>query len=158
INTAVTISDPDNTTLASATVVVSANYSSGEDVLAFVGNAATGNITGSFDSETGILTLTSAGATATVAQFQAALRLVTYRNISSNPSTFARSVDYQVSDGSLTSNIVTSLVTIVPVNDAPVVAGTSTLTYTEKQAPTPVNPVIIINDADNTTFASATVK
>ncbi len=41
--------------------------------------AAYGNIAGSYDKVLGVLTLTSSGASATAAQFEAALRAVTYR-------------------------------------------------------------------------------
>jgi Ca2+-binding RTX toxin-like protein len=158
INTTLVIADADNTTLTSATVRISANYSVGEDVLGFVANTTTGNIAGSFDSVSGMLTLTSAGGTATVAQFQAALGLVTYLNTSSNPSTAVRSVDYQVSDATLGSNILTSLITIVSVSDAPLMTGLSTLSYNENQAATAINPTLKVSDADNTTFAWATVE
>ena len=74
-----TVSDLDNTTLASATVSISGNFHSGEDVLAFSNTNSTtfGNISASYNSGTGVLTLTSSGATATLAQWQAALRAVT---------------------------------------------------------------------------------
>ncbi|MCY2968660.1 MAG: hypothetical protein NT069_34390, partial [Planctomycetota bacterium] len=58
------------------------------------------------------LLLISAGASATKAQFQAALRLVTYRNSSLNPSKANRSVAYQISDGTNLSNTVTSTITV----------------------------------------------
>jgi hypothetical protein len=108
INGAVTVTDSDSSKLAFATVKISTNYSATQDVMGFVGDATTGNITGSFNA--GTLTLISEGATATVAQFQAALRLITYRNTSSNPSLLSRSVAYQVSDGSNLSNLVTSTI------------------------------------------------
>ena len=161
INKVVTISDVDNTTLASATVKLT-NYVTGQDVLGFVASAATmGNIVGSFSTTTGILTLTSAGKTATLANFQAALRAVTYHNTSLNPTTTTRSVVYQVNDGSAAnnlSNVLTSTISITAVNNAPVLAGTSTLAYTEAQAAAAINKVLTVADVDNTTLASATVK
>ena len=83
IDGALTVSDLDNTTLASATVAITGNFHSGEDVLAFTNNGSTmGNIAASYNAATGVMTLTSAGATATVAQWQAALRSVTYTDSS----------------------------------------------------------------------------
>ena len=158
INSVVVASDVDNTTLSSATVRVSANYVSSEDVLGFVGTAATGNITGSFNPTTGILTLTSSGSTATVSQFQAALRLVTYRNTNGNPSLLSRSIAYQVSDGSDLSNVLTSTVNVALPNQAPTLAGTSSLNYLANQATTVVNSVVVVGDVDNMTLSSATVQ
>ena len=112
INAVITASDANNYTLSYATVKLSNLFFPLEDVLGFVGNASTGNITGSYNSATGVLTLTSAGALATVANFQAALRLVTYSNISTTPSLFSRTVSYQVSDGVVLSNVVTSTVAV----------------------------------------------
>ncbi|MGB8437385.1 MAG: DUF4347 domain-containing protein, partial [Burkholderiales bacterium] len=124
INTSLTVSDVDNSTLASATVSVSGNFASGQDVLGFVNGAGMGNIAGSYNSGTGVLTLTSAGATATLAEWQIALRAVTYYNSSDAPSTLARTVSYTVNDGLINSNTVTSTVNVIAVNDAPVLADT----------------------------------
>ncbi len=49
--------------------------------------ATMGNIAGSYNASTGVMTLSSAGNTATLAQWQAALRAVQYSNSSDNPST-----------------------------------------------------------------------
>ncbi|HEY9183069.1 MAG TPA: PA14 domain-containing protein, partial [Gammaproteobacteria bacterium] len=85
VNGVITVTDPDTTTLASATVAIASNFAAGQDVLGFVNGAGMGNIAGSYNAATGVLTLTSAGATATLAQWQAALRAVTYLNASDAP-------------------------------------------------------------------------
>ena len=79
-----------------------------------------GNIAGVYNAGTGVMTLTSAGATATLAQWQAALRAVTYSNSSDNPSVAVRTVSYTVNDGAANSNTVTSSINVTAVNDAPV--------------------------------------
>ena len=90
IDSGLTLSDVDSSTLASATVAITGNFQSGQDLLAFTNNGSTmGNISASYNSGTGVLSLTSAGATATLAQWQAALRAVTYANSSENPNTSA---------------------------------------------------------------------
>ena len=135
INTAITTADLDNTTLASGTVSITANFASGQDVLALTNVPATmGNITGSYNAGTGIMTLASAGSTATLAQWQAALRAVTYANSSDGPSTAVRTVSYTVNDGAASSNIVTSTVNITAVNDAPTVSAPASFTVTEDLA------------------------
>lgn len=112
INPNIKVADPDNTTLPSATVTIT-NAVTSQDVLSLVSNPATmGNITSSYDTATATLTLTSAGATATVAQFQSALRAVSYSNTSVNPANTPRKINFQVSDGVINSNTLTSTVTI----------------------------------------------
>ena len=68
IDTGLTVTDLDDTNLASATIQITNNYNTGEDVLAFSTQLG---ITGSFNATNGMLTLT--GAT-TVANYQTALR------------------------------------------------------------------------------------
>src|SRR5258706_520597 len=98
-----------------------------------------GNIAGAYNAGTGVMTLTSAGNTATVAQWQVALRAVQYSNSSDNPSTSERTVSYIVNDGTATSNTVASTVNLAAVNDAPVLATGSTLNYTENGVATAIN-------------------
>ena len=85
-------------TLTGATVTISSNYASGQDVLAFTNQLG---ITGSWDSGTGTLTLTG---TTTVANYQTALRSVTYQNTNDAPSTATRVVTFVVNDGTVNSN------------------------------------------------------
>ncbi len=123
VDPGLTLSDVDSATLSGATVAITGNYRSGEDVLAFTNDGSTmGNIVASFNAGTGVMTLTSAGGTATQAQWQAALRSVTYTDTAEEPNTATRTVQYQLSDGSLSSNLATRSVTVTAVNDAP--AGT----------------------------------
>ncbi|MFA6267832.1 MAG: cadherin-like domain-containing protein [Pseudolabrys sp.] len=115
INNALTLSDVDNTTLTGAKVTISEHYHSGEDVLGFVNQHG---ITGVYAN--GVLTLSGV---ASVADYQAALRSVTYSNTSDNPSDDTRTISFQVNDGSAengASNTVMANVTVAPVNDAPV--------------------------------------
>src|SRR5439155_21654324 len=77
VDGSLTVSDVDNATLASATVSITSGFQTSEDVLAFVNDGSTmGNIAGSYNASTGVLTLISSGATATLAQWQSALRSV----------------------------------------------------------------------------------
>ncbi|MFM9974375.1 MAG: DUF4347 domain-containing protein, partial [Beijerinckiaceae bacterium] len=159
ISPAITVADVDNASLTSASISIT-NFVFGEDVLAFTGTGATGNITAGYNSITGVLTLASAGSTATVAQWQAALRLVTYANTSENPTTTTRGINFQIADGPAAinnSNIVSATVSVTPVNDAPVLSGINDIIYTENNAASVINNAITVADIDNTTFASATV-
>ncbi len=129
--TAITVSDVDNTTEKSATVSISAYYSTG-DVLAFTNDGSTmGNIDGSYDGS-GTLTLTSAGSTASKAQWEAALNAVTYYSTSHNPDAngakTSRTLTWAIDDGQASNHAsagVTSTLNISAVNDAPVLANVS---------------------------------
>ncbi|MDU9393786.1 DUF4347 domain-containing protein [Pseudomonas sp. zfem002] len=147
IDSGIVISDPDGPGIASATVSLGGTYVLGEDTLAFSNDPATmGNISGSWDATTGILTLTSAGG-ATQAQFQAALRSITYTNGSDTPTTTTRTVSFKVNDGSLDSLLVTRDVTLTAVNDAPVISAPTNVSVTEDS----LSPVtgIILSDVDS---------
>src|SRR5438445_5587212 len=117
-----------------------------------------GNIAGAYNAATGVMTLSSAGSTATLAQWQVALRAVQYSNSSDNPSTSARTVSYTVNDGTANSNTVTSTVNVAAVNDAPVLATGSTLSYTENAAPSAINAALTVADLDNATLTSGSVS
>jgi uncharacterized repeat protein (TIGR02543 family) len=112
IDSALTVTDVDNATLASATATISSGFQSNQDVLGYTNDGSHGNIAGSFNSSTGVLTLTSSGATATLAQWQAALRAVTYTNSSSTPTYSNRTVSFVVNDGNLASTAVTKTVAL----------------------------------------------
>ena len=72
----------------------------------------------------GVLTLSG---TATLAQYQAALDSVAFSSTSLNPTNygadFMRAINWQVNDGTLQSAIVSSSVTVIGVDQAPVLAG-----------------------------------
>ena len=146
------VSDPDNATLAGAVVRISANYVSGEDELAF---ASGGAISASFDAASGTLTLSGADS---LANYAIALRSVTYVNHSQNPSTATRTIDFQVSDDALVSNIVASTVAVVAVNDAPVLTAGAAVAYTEGDPPLIADATLTVSDVDNATLAGASVQ
>ncbi|MFB2957497.1 putative Ig domain-containing protein [Aeromonas veronii] len=159
IDSSLTLSDVDSATLASATVAITGNFQSGQDLLAFTNNGSTmGNISASYNSGTGVLTLSSAGATATLAQWQAALRAVTYANSSENPNTSARTVSFTVNDGTDASSASTKIVSVAAANDAPQVTTTGGATpFTEGASATAIDSSLTLSDVDSTTLASATV-
>ncbi|MDD1012709.1 DUF4347 domain-containing protein [Pseudomonas rubra] len=159
VDSGLTLSDTDNITLSSATVSITGNLHTGEDILAFTGNpATTGNISASYNTATGVLTLTSAGGTATLLQWQEALRSVIYSNASDSPNTASRTLSFVVNDGSLDSLAATRVVTVTATNDAPVL-GTSagSTSYVESTAPVRVDNGLSLSDLDSATLTSATV-
>ncbi|WP_010582160.1 beta strand repeat-containing protein [Schlesneria paludicola] len=156
VDPSIVVTDLDNLTLKSATVKITKNYVASEDTLNFSASIDTGNITGSFNATTGVLTLISADGTATVGQFQAALRSVTYSNVKASPSTLARSIETQAYDGIAYS---ITMINSITFNHAPTLSGTSTLTYTTNQGAAVINSVITVNDIDTPNrLAFATVR
>ncbi|MFV3370633.1 DUF4347 domain-containing protein [Pseudomonas sp. NY15435] len=131
IDSGITVTDADSPLLQSASVQITGNFQMIEDALGFTSNPSTmGDIVGIYDSSTGTLHLTSA-AGATAAQWQAALRSVTYSNSSDTPVTSNRTVTFVVSDGSAYSSAASRSVTITATNDAPVVTVPGGLTVVE---------------------------
>ncbi|OWY37195.1 sulfurtransferase [Xenophilus sp. AP218F] len=164
VDSGLNLSDLDNTTLASATVSITGNFHSGEDVLSFTNTSAItyGNIVASYNSGTGVLTLTSSGATATLAQWQAALRAVKYTDSAVTPNTATRTVSFVVNDGTKSSAATTRAVTVAATDQTPVATasgGSAAFTAGDNAVSTPVavDSGLTLSDLDNATLASATV-
>ena len=127
VDTGITVTDTDNANMASGTVTVGTNYTVGQDVLAFTDQ---NGITGSYSAPT--LTLTGS---ATKANWQTALRSITYNNTSDAPNTGSRTINFVVNDGTSNSNTAAKTVSVATVNDAPVnsvPAGQTTIVNTAK--------------------------
>ena len=153
IDSGLTVSDVDNTYLQSATVRISQGLVASEDVLAFTNQAG---ITGSYDKSTGTLTLTGS---ALLADYQAALRSVTYVNTSQNPNTQARTLSFVVNDGQAESAEATRSLTVIAVNNAPVITLSSgSISFTEKGAPVAVDSGLVVSDVDSAELTGASVS
>ncbi|MEH1950820.1 MAG: tandem-95 repeat protein, partial [Nostoc sp.] len=122
IDSGITVSDVDSANLASATVRISSGFISAQDTLGFTNQ---NGITGSYNSTTGVLTLTGSS---TVANYQTALRSITYTNNSDNPSLTPRTISFIVNDGAANSTAITRDINITAVNDAPVAVNDSITT------------------------------
>ncbi|MGJ5631155.1 beta strand repeat-containing protein [Nostoc sp. CALU 1950] len=152
IDSDITVSDIDSANLSSATVSITSGFISAQDTLAFTNQ---NGITGSYNSSTGVLTLTGSS---TVANYQTALRSVTYTNTSDNPSTTPRTVSFIVNDGTANSTTVTRNINITAVNSTPITTATnSALAYTENDT-TAIDSGITVSDADSPNLSSATVS
>ena len=109
------ITDTDSTTLASATITLTDPQAG--DLLAASG-ALPGGITASaYDPVTGILTLSGV---ASFADYETALEAIRFSAAGDNPVAGNRIIQVVVNDGIHDSQPVTSLVTVVAVNDAPI--------------------------------------
>ncbi|HVW49858.1 MAG TPA: DUF4347 domain-containing protein [Trinickia sp.] len=161
IDAGLTVTDGAASTLSSATVAITGNFHSGEDVLGFANtsSATYGNIAAAYNSATGVLTLSSSGNTATLAQWQAALDAVTYTDTAVTPNAATRTISFSVVDtASVTSNTATRTVTVADTDQTPIVTTTGgTTSYVAGTSATIVNPGVDVTDHDNTTQSSATV-
>jgi hypothetical protein len=136
IDPSLTVTDPKSNTLAGATVDVVGNVS-GEDALAFSNQ---NGITGAFDASNGILALSG---TATLANYQAALRSITYTDTSDDPTTTTRSLSVTVADGMLSSTTVSRPLQVVAVNTLPLVS------VSDDQQTLENGPLILSTDSGN---------
>jgi len=126
--------------LTGATVVISANYQAAQDVLAYIPVAG---ITGVCAGNTCTLSGNS-----TAANYQIALRSITYYNSSNTPNTTARTVTFTTTDaGYGASNSVTRNINITAFNDPPVFTSTPVSTG---QPGLPYSYTVAATDPDGT--------
>jgi len=155
ITASIVITDGDShLNLDSARVSISSNFSSGEDVLTFTDF---GNIVGSFNSTTGVLSLTGSD---TKANYQTALRSVRYQNAQSNPTANTRTIDFIVYDWDDSSNVVSRNINVVDLEFSPTLTSIepATLTFTEGDSPLSITSTIVVADADDVNLSGATIS
>ncbi|MDK9703948.1 MAG: tandem-95 repeat protein [Sulfuritalea sp.] len=141
------VTDPDHTTLASATLQIGGGFRSANDSLAFTNVPATmGNIAGSYNGTTGLMTLTSAGGTATLAQWQAALHAVTFATTRNQTS--SRTITVTVNDGTSSSASAVTNITISNATTTPVAQNASATGNEDDPAGIPV--VLTASDPNGT--------
>jgi 3-deoxy-D-manno-octulosonate 8-phosphate phosphatase KdsC-like HAD superfamily phosphatase len=146
------ITDVDNADLWDAFIRISEDYVQGEDTLIYSG----ATLTPTFDEVNGHLRLNGV---ATLADYQQALREVSYNNLSANPTAGNRTVEFVLNDGSGVSLAQTMTVTVMPVNNKPVVTVSGEiLAYNENSGPQQLDNTITVADVDNSEFVNATVQ
>lgn len=154
ITSSLTVADGDDTNIESATVAITSNFNSSQDVLSF---ADQNGITGSYASGTGILTLSG---TSSEANYQTALRSITYENTNPVPTENTRTISFTINDGDDDSNTETRNISVVKVNIAPVLSGieSSSIIYFAGTGTTVVTSTISASDLDNVNIESATIE
>ncbi len=149
LDTNLIVADTDDINLASASITFAGGFVAGEDELVFVSQ---NGINGSFDATVGILTLTG---NASVAQYQNALRSVTYCNAAADRTNSNRILHWQVYDGMNNSLSVSSTLRVP--NLAPdAVLPTHAHTYTAGAIS--VAPDVSIADGDDVFIQSAELQ
>ena len=162
-DTDVSITDPDSTTIQSATITIAINRQSGD--AAYRRGIAARHHGFDYNPFTGAITLSGA---ASLADYQTALRQVVFD--STSLSTADRIIKVTVNDGTFDSNVATTYMHAVlpPPNVPPVLdldADNSTTTganyltvFTDGGDPVAVvDADVLITDSDDTTLTSATV-
>ena len=146
----VLITDPDSTNMASATVVLT-NAKASDQLT--VGTLPSGITAAVDNSVPGQVTITLTGS-ATKANYQTAIRAITFQNTSNAPDPSVRTINVTVNDGIGNGTTAVSSITVQPVNDPPAIdlngsaAGTSySATYAQN------NPAVSIAD-----YASARIS
>jgi hypothetical protein len=129
VTASLTVFSADATTLAGATVTISSGLESG-DSLGFNNQNSIG-ITGSYSASTGVLSLTG---TSSLANYQTALRLVTYHD--SGTAAGTRTISFQVNDGAPANSLSNVLSRTVDV-----LAGSVTVTNPGPQSSDTSDPV-----------------
>ncbi|MGE8351438.1 MAG: retention module-containing protein [Pseudomonas protegens] len=117
-DTDLSITDPDSTLLTGATIVLT-NRQPGDSLN--LGNSVNG-ININANSKDGSITLTLSG-NATLADYMQQIKNITFTNNSEDPSTTPRTITVTVTDGGNYSNVATTTVNVVAVNDAPTATG-----------------------------------
>ena len=139
VDPALVLTDADSTLLDGASVQITTGHAAAEDVLAF---SDQNGITGSWNSATGTLTLSGQ---ASLADYQAALRSVTYANTSESPSTTTRTLAFTATDAysGLTSATATRSLVVTALNDAPTLVIGTALSLSDTDEDTPSFEVMV---------------
>lgn len=138
-----------------AEIKISSNYAKNEDQLLFVNS---NGITGSWENENGILTLSSTGSPS----YQDALRSIKYVNNSLQPSSFAKVITITVRNGFFSSDPVSRNVIIKNGNLPPVLTQLEKLKLTYLKGVSalriPLTDSLTVTDTDNMYLYSAVIK
>jgi VCBS repeat-containing protein len=150
VDAGVTVSDVDSDTLTGATVKITDGAQSGDALTINGATSGTVAVSGghtiqfSYDSSTHVLSLSGA---ASLADYQAVLRTVGFSNTGDNVANSARTIAFQVDDGSGDDNLSDIATATIALNHLP--AGTADAgSVTEDAATTVVTGNVLANDVD----------
>ena len=143
VTNTLTVANPHGPTLVGATVTITSGFTPSEDELSFPNQ---NGIIGSYNASTGVLSLTG---TASVADYQAALRSATYTDLNgTNPTTGPRTIAFQINDGASSNNLSNVDSRDVQINpNSPPMAGNVNAT-TEKHTAIDIDVLASASDPD----------
>lgn len=159
VDNTVTVTDVDDTEITGGFISITTGFLEG-DVLAVTNS---GGITGAYDPDTGVLTLSG---TSPLTNYQTLLRTLTYQHTTPEPTSngtrSALILTYSLTDADsdnagAATGTATKTINLTPVNNAPVVVAGNTASWTEDDAPEDIDPGLTISDLDDTHLASASV-
>jgi len=150
LDSGLTVADADSGgVLSSATVTVGSGFASG-DTLHFSNQ---NNITGSYDTSTGVLTLSGQ---ATIANYQTALESITYSfsptdgDPTGGNGDTSRTIDWVVNDGSTSNGVSnTGTSTLDTVHVRPTIASGGTVTFDGGGSPVALDSGLTVTDVDS---------
>ncbi|HYI47410.1 MAG TPA: Ig-like domain-containing protein [Allosphingosinicella sp.] len=118
VATSPAVNDVDQAIIQGATVAITTGFVTG-DQLTFTNS---GGITGTYNATTGVITFTG---NASFAAYQTVLDSVRFTNAGDNPTNYgantSRTISFTVFDGLINSDPATATLTVVGINDAPVI-------------------------------------
>ncbi len=153
------IADPDSNSMTSAIVTLTNAQAGDQLALGTLPSTIHGTVDTSHSGEI-IVTLSPVGSSASTADYRAALQQVLYSSTSSNIDVTPRNVTVVVTDSlHVQTNAAVVTISLIPVNDPPTVdAHGGSLSYTENDAPTAIDPLFTLTDPDSANINSATVQ
>jgi len=146
----IVVVDVDNDKISSAIVYI-IGYQKGADMLI----KTTHGGSSSWNNESGILNIYGKSSST---WYQAVLNGVQYQNISDNPTSNNRTIAFMVDDGQEGSNEVTQVITVQPVNDAPILTAKSVIIPYTENAIISMTQSLTITDYDNETLQQAIIR
>lgn len=142
-----TVADVDSAALQSMTVTITNRQNGTAETLGFDTSGTA--IAGSYDSGTGILSLTGA---ASAADYRRVLRTVTYNNGAATPGPASRVIEVTAHDGTSAGNVAISTIAVALANDAPAFSNLDgTPAFTENGAAVVLDANVTVGDVELTT-------
>jgi hypothetical protein len=136
------ITDPDNTTAQSSTITLTNPLNSSAESLSVSGVLPAGITASSYNSTTGVLSLTGDAA---ISAYKTAIGQIIYNNTANPPNTATRNVEVKVNDGTNNSNTAASTITVIALNRPPVAVDDGPI-FTNNSIQFAISP--LDNDSD----------
>ena len=127
----VVVCDPEGAAPTAVDVAIADPVAGRERLVAGAPDAATGDIVGSFDPATATLRLSSPSGSATLAQWQEAMRRVGYSSTNERQGLWERTIGFTVVDRSVRSETLGVVINLRPINDPPVAIAPASFSVVE---------------------------
>src|SRR5262249_43261297 len=154
LSPSVTVTDPDNQKLVSATVSISGGtFANDGDVLGF--DTSGTSITASYDATNEVLTLSGSD---TLAHYRQVLDTVTFDATGADPvnggANPTRTISWVANDGAGSFNLSAAQLTTVTIVQGPAIVPAASASYTEQGASTTLSPSVFLTPSGATTLTT----